>query len=49
MVEVVLGFLSVEGNPLLWGKIIVVGYHCEYCIMREDTVREEDEVIEGLL
>jgi hypothetical protein len=40
MVEFMLGFFSLEGNPLLLGKCIVAMHHCEYCIMREDTKRE---------
>jgi hypothetical protein len=40
MVEVMLGFFSLEGNPLLFGKCIEAMYHCEYYIMREETMRE---------
>jgi hypothetical protein len=39
-IEVMLGFFALEGNPLLRGKCIAAMYHCEYCIMREETVRE---------
>jgi hypothetical protein len=39
-VEVMLGFFSLEGNPLLSRNCIVVVDVCEYCIMREETVRE---------
>jgi len=40
MVEIMLGFFALEGNPLLWGKCITAMYEGEYCILREDTVRE---------
>jgi hypothetical protein len=40
MVEVMLGFFSLEGNPLLQGKCITTMYHSEYCILREDIVRK---------
>jgi len=35
-----LGFLSLEGNPLLWGKCIAAKEESEYCILREENVRE---------
>jgi hypothetical protein len=40
MVEVMLGFFSLEGNPLLRGNCIATVHFCEYCILREETVRE---------
>ena len=40
MVEIMLGFFALEGNPLLWGKCIAAMDDGEYCILREDTVRE---------
>jgi hypothetical protein len=40
MIEVMLGFFSLEGNPILRGKCIVSMNHCEYCILSEDTMRE---------
>ena len=40
MVEIMLGFFALEGNPLLWGKCIVAMIDGEYCILREETVRE---------
>jgi hypothetical protein len=40
MVEVMLGIFSLEGNPLLWGNCIATMYHYEYCIVREDIMRE---------
>jgi hypothetical protein len=40
-VEVRLGIFPLEGNPLfLWGNCIAVVYESEYCIQREDTMRE---------
>jgi hypothetical protein len=38
-VEVMLGFFSLEGNPLLLFNYIVVLYECDYCILRKDNVR----------
>jgi len=40
MVEIMLGFFALEGNPLLWGKCITTMDDGEYCILREETVRE---------
>jgi hypothetical protein len=40
MVEIMLGFFSLEGNPILLGKCIATMYVGEYCILREETVRE---------
>jgi hypothetical protein len=39
-VKFMLGFVSLEGNPILWGKCIEAMYHFQYCIMREETVRK---------
>jgi len=33
-----LGFFSLEGYLLLWGKCIATMYNWEYCILSEDTV-----------
>jgi hypothetical protein len=44
-----LGFFSLEGNPLLIGKCILAIYHCEYCILSEETMREEEEVTTSVL
>jgi hypothetical protein len=35
-----LGFFAQEGNPLLRGKCIAAMVDGEYCILREETVRE---------
>ena len=35
-----LGVFSLEGNHLLWGKCIVAMHYGEYCILREETVRQ---------
>jgi hypothetical protein len=35
-----LGFFALEGNPLLWGKCIAAMDDGEYCVLREETVRE---------
>jgi hypothetical protein len=40
MVEFMLGFFSLERNPLLRGKCIMDMDHREYCILREDTMRK---------
>jgi hypothetical protein len=40
MVEVILGIFSLECSPILWGNCIAVVYVCDYCILREDIVRE---------
>ena len=40
MVEFMLGFFSLEENPFLWENFIVVVYVSEYCILREETLRE---------
>ena len=40
MVEIMLGFFSLEGNPLLRGKCITAMDGGEYCILREEAVRE---------
>jgi hypothetical protein len=45
-----LGFFSLEGNPLLRGKCIVAMHDGEYYILRYETMREkEEEVTTGLL
>ena len=49
MAEIMLGFFSLEGNRILWGKCIATMDHCEYCILSEETVREEDKVTSGVL
>ena len=50
MVEIMLGFFFLEGNPLLWGKCIATMHYGEYCIMREKRLWEkEEEVTAGLL
>jgi hypothetical protein len=33
-IEIMLGFFSLEGNPLLYGKYIVAMVDDEYCILR---------------
>jgi hypothetical protein len=40
MVEIMLGFFSLEGNPLLWGKCIAARHYAKYYILREEIVRE---------
>jgi hypothetical protein len=34
MVDIILGFFSLEGNPLLWGKCILAMVDGEYFILR---------------
>jgi hypothetical protein len=50
MVEVMLGFFSLEGNPLLCMRELYCDvYVSEYCILREETVRKEEEVTTSVL
>ena len=49
MLDIMLGFFALEGNPLLWGKFIVAMYKGEYCILREETMREIRELQRVLL
>jgi hypothetical protein len=39
-VEVMLGIFSLERNPLLQGNCIATMCYGEYCIIREEIVRE---------
>jgi len=48
IIEVMLQFFSLEGNPLyVWGSCIAVGYESEYCILREETMRERRKSYNG--
>jgi hypothetical protein len=40
MIKVMLRFFAIEINPLLWGNCITAVYVCEYCILRDEIVRE---------
>jgi hypothetical protein len=45
--EVMLGIFSLEGNALLGGNCIAAVSDSEYCILREETVRERRESYKG--
>ena len=40
MIEVMLGFFSLEGNIIFMRELYLVVYVCDYCILGEETVRE---------
>jgi hypothetical protein len=40
IVEFMLRFFPLEGNPLLGGKCIAAMHHYEYSILSEENVRE---------
>ena len=50
MLEVMLGFFSLEGNPLLWGKCIAAMYEGEYLYSeRGDCERKKRKLQQVLL